>query len=71
MKANNINVLFVLFVVFVRPFSLEACTTFVLKRNNTILLAKNLDWPIADGVILVNKRGETKTSFFGDSGLFS
>lgn len=70
MKANNINVLFVLFVVFVRPFSLEACTTFVLKRNNTILLAKNLDWPIADGVILVNKRGETKTSFSADNESF-
>jgi hypothetical protein len=32
-------------------------------RLSTILLAKNLDWPISDGYILVNKPGVKKNAF--------
>ena len=63
MKFDNKNFLSLVFVLFICPLSAQACTTFVLNRNNTILLAKNLDWPIGEGIIIVNKKGETKHAF--------
>ncbi|MBN1164301.1 MAG: linear amide C-N hydrolase [Candidatus Krumholzibacteriota bacterium] len=43
--------------------STRACTAFVLKDDSTIVLAKNLDWFMGDGFIIINKRGITKTAF--------
>lgn len=42
---------------------LDACTAFCIRGGETIILAKNLDWPISDGLIFVNKRGVNKTAF--------
>ncbi len=41
----------------------EACTAFCLKRGDGIVVAKNLDWMIGDGFIVVNKKGISKTAF--------
>jgi len=46
--------------------SLLACTAFCLKNENQIILAKNLDWPINDGLIFINKRGLLKTAYIND-----
>ncbi|MCD6376636.1 MAG: hypothetical protein J7L94_13990 [Caldisericaceae bacterium] len=51
-----------LLVVFI-SYQLYACTIFVLKRDGKVLLAKNLDWFIDDGFIVVNKRGVKKVAF--------
>jgi penicillin V acylase-like amidase (Ntn superfamily) len=41
----------------------QACTAFVMKGGGTFLLAKNLDWPIGDGYVFVNKKGVSKEAF--------
>ncbi|MBN2070564.1 MAG: linear amide C-N hydrolase [Candidatus Krumholzibacteriota bacterium] len=43
--------------------SVSACTAFVLKRDDSIILAKNLDWPVGEGFICVNRRSVDKSSF--------
>jgi choloylglycine hydrolase len=41
----------------------HACTAFVLRGRSVVLLAKNLDWPVGDGYLFVNKRGVDKKAF--------
>jgi penicillin V acylase-like amidase (Ntn superfamily) len=43
-----------------------ACTAFILERDGKLILAKNLDWPIGEGYIFVNCKGEEKTSLSTD-----
>ncbi len=43
--------------------SVHACTTFCFERNGTRVFGKNYDWNVEDGMIVVNKRGVTKTAF--------
>jgi penicillin V acylase-like amidase (Ntn superfamily) len=43
------------------------CTAFVMKGGGTMLLAKNLDWPVGEGYVFVNKRGVIKEAFGGPS----
>jgi len=40
-----------------------ACTAFCICSKNRVVLAKNLDWPVDDGLILVNRSGIQKSSF--------
>lgn len=42
---------------------IQACTAFVMRGGGTFLLAKNLDWPVGDGYVFVNKRGMSKEAF--------
>jgi len=37
------------------------CSAIVLKHNDQILLAKNFDWTLHDGMIIKNLRGTSKT----------
>jgi len=41
----------------------EACTTFCFQRDGAIVFGKNYDWDVADGLVIVNKRGTVKTAF--------
>ena len=45
------------------PPRADACTTFCYQRNGTIVFGKNYDWNVEDGLVIVNKRGLTKTAF--------
>lgn len=46
------------------PFSTSnACTTFCLKNSESVILAKNLDWEIDLGYVMVNPKGVKKQSF--------
>lgn len=45
----------------------RACTAFCMDCNNHVVLAKNLDWPIDNGIICINNRGVKKCAF-GSSG---
>lgn len=38
-----------------------ACSAFCLKNGQSLYLAKNLDWPIAEGFVFINERGENKS----------
>lgn len=60
--------------VFLAFFLLQlsmACTAFCLSMEDRALLAKNLDWPIDDGLILVNRSGVRKSSFSMTDSTFS
>ena len=39
-----------------------ACTSFQLNHKGRIFVGKNLDWIVQDGLIIVNKRGVSKTA---------
>ncbi len=50
----------------------KACTTFQLTHEGQVLVGKNYDWMVEDGLIIVNKRGVSKTamkSTFDNTGL--
>ena len=42
-----------------------ACTAFVMKNGGVVLLAKNLDRPVGEGYVFVNKRHVIKEAFGG------
>jgi len=42
-----------------------AGTAFVIKNSGSVLLAKNLDWPVGDGYVFVNKKQVAKEAFGG------
>jgi penicillin V acylase-like amidase (Ntn superfamily) len=44
----------------------EACTAFVMQGRGGILLAKNLDWPVGEGYMFVNKRNVIKQAYGED-----
>ena len=50
-------------LLFLSVKSVDACTSFCIISNSQIVLAKNLDWEIADGLIFTNKRGVRKTAY--------
>ena len=41
----------------------RACTTFCYQSEGTLVFGKNYDWNVDDGLVIVNKRGVTKTAF--------
>ncbi len=41
----------------------SACSAFCLQSDHHAVLAKNLDWPVDDGLILMNCPGITKSAF--------
>jgi len=47
-----------------------ACTTFCVRDGNRLVFGQNYDWYVADGVMLVNKRGVARTAYaLADRGL--
>ncbi|BBO74247.1 hydrolase [Desulfosarcina widdelii] len=41
----------------------RACTTFQLKHAGQVLVGKNYDWMVENGLVIVNKRGVSKTGY--------
>lgn len=48
---------------FLRPGTTAACTAFCMHSQEKFFLAKNLDWEIGNGMLVINKRGVFKTAF--------
>jgi choloylglycine hydrolase len=44
-----------------------ACTAFVMRGGGALFLAKNLDWPVGEGLVCVNKNDVVKEAFGGGS----
>jgi choloylglycine hydrolase len=40
----------------------DACTSFLIRHSTGPLMAKNFDWEVADGLLVVNPRGLAKTA---------
>jgi choloylglycine hydrolase len=57
--------------VLIIPTTLTACSSFILQDSTQILLAKNLDWEINNGIILINKKGVLKTAYGDNQQKFS
>ena len=51
-----------LMIVFMQQDVL-ACTTFQLIHEGQVFVGKNYDWMVEDGLIIVNKRGVSKTAY--------
>ena len=66
MKVSKSVSIYLLFAVFSLPLS--ACTVFVLRQENSVMVAKNLDWPVGEGIIVVNRRAVEKTSLLPGPG---
>jgi choloylglycine hydrolase len=49
-------------LAFVLTLPASACTTFQLRSEGQVLVGKNYDWMVEDGLIIVNKRGVAKTA---------
>jgi choloylglycine hydrolase len=48
--------------------SVRACSSFLIRSGEVLVAAKNLDWHLDDGFVMVNKRGVAKTAFLLDPG---
>lgn len=44
-----------------------ACTTIFFRQDGTMLFARNYDWHLEDGIVVVNKRGMAKRAFSVDN----
>jgi choloylglycine hydrolase len=44
----------------------RACTSFLVKHPDGPLMAKNYDWDVADGLLVINPRGLAKTALVDD-----
>lgn len=51
-----------LLVTVLMHMDVRACTTFQLNHKGQILVGKNYDWMVEEGLIIVNKRGASKTA---------
>ena len=56
------KIFLLLFLFSVTEFPPYACTAFILDHGGKKLLAKNLDWPVAEGYLFINRKGEQKLS---------
>lgn len=63
-----INKVILFFCLIICIFSLktEACSTFLLEKEQQLLLAKSYDWIVEDGLIIVNKRHIAKQAMTSD-----
>jgi len=60
-KGVAIALAFVTITLF--PSDAGACTTLCIRDANRIVFGQNYDWYVADGAVLVNKRGVSRTAW--------
>ena len=49
-------------MIIILQLDAKACTTFQFTHEGQVLVGKNYDWMVEDGLIIVNKRGISKTA---------
>jgi len=57
------KIFYIIIITIMQSSLLMACTAFCLKDSTQLILAKNFDWPINDGLIFLNKKGVPKVAF--------
>jgi penicillin V acylase-like amidase (Ntn superfamily) len=55
-------VLTIKFLLLIIPHSFYACTVFCIENGGSPVVGKNDDWHYTEGMIVVNKRNQTKTA---------
>ncbi len=60
---NRTNLLvFCLLFLCLLPQTGQPCTTFCIDRGDRPVVGKNYDWGVGDGLVIINKRGVSKTA---------
>lgn len=60
MTRARFAILLIALVLMLPALQPEACTTFCYADGGTLVFGRNYDWNVADGLVLVNKRGVAK-----------
>jgi|GEM_PF-444618 len=63
MNHKRFLILCCIFIASLLPQPGHACTTFCLDSNNALVVGKNFDEWISDGLVIVNKRNVSKTAW--------
>lgn len=59
------TIIFFILFIFLVPLKGQTCTTFCLDHGDRPVFGRNYDWMVEDGLVIINKRGVTKTSRSG------
>ncbi|MBW1781923.1 MAG: linear amide C-N hydrolase [Deltaproteobacteria bacterium] len=62
MKRRTILLTLCIFFACFTSQTSQACTTFSLDHNNQPIVGKNYDWHLERGLVIINKRGVSKTA---------
>lgn len=62
MKFCIVLLLFGLLLSWFYPIDAQSCTTFCIEKSVNLVFGKNYDWPVDDGLLIVNKRNVSKTA---------
>lgn len=62
----NRIVMFFSLITCTLSFKINACSTFILEKEDRFLLAKSYDWIVEDGLVIVNKRDIAKQAMTSD-----
>jgi len=54
-------------LVILKPAVIFSCTAFCVVEGETVLVGKNLDWFVEEGIIVVNQRNLDKTALLLNS----
>lgn len=55
------------FILLIATTAAAACSAFLLQDRHDILVGRNYDWSVDDGLVIVNKRGMVKSAFGQDN----
>jgi len=64
MKRFNIFIPFLIIILFFIQEFTWACTTFNIQGKGYNLMGHNYDWPLSNGMLIVNKRGIAKVAMY-------
>jgi len=64
MKNGRLFLIFNIFLFCLVPQPSQPCTTFSLEHADQHVVGKNYDWIVGDGLVVVNKRGVSKTAIY-------
>ena len=62
MRKYALAVLLVMLSTFVLLDPGQACTTYDLQQGEEHFVGRNYDWSVGDGLVIINKRGMSKTA---------
>lgn len=62
MKNRTIFLVFCVLFHCLLPQTILPCTTFCFNRGDHPVVGKNYDWGVEDGLVIINKRGVSKTA---------
>ena len=65
MKVRTLLFITCIFFICLIPQIGQPCTTFCLGKGDQLVFGRNFDWMVEDCLVIVNKRGVSKTAQLG------